>query len=236
MQIRRTAVLLAAMLGAILVAAPAHAQSLCQGNDPPSYCFGPTGSSPTGGVTGISRVPAGLSVRGWAQDPDADTTTVTVTLNGTAIGSIPTTAPDGTFQAVLPVTSAGSTVCVTAVNVGPGANRSLGCRTVTVGVDPFGNTDSFAYVHWVGWVIDPDSAAPLQVYAVINGITYGPWTADRSRPDVAAAYPGYGANHGFDITAPPFPPPSVGADSGYLYAVNVATGQNTAIAGSLWLS
>ncbi len=52
-----------------------------------------------------------------------------------------------------------------------------------------------------GWAIDPNTTAP--VYVTISHLSVGSkHLANVSRPDVAKAFPKYGAKHGFDITTP----------------------------------
>lgn len=88
---------------------------------------------------------------------------------------------------------------------------------------PIGNADAVQPVLgglWVkGWALDPDSVAPIVVHAYIDGRGV-PLTADKPRPDVAAAYPGYGDRHGFDA----FFPSSSGPHVVCLYAINVGPG------------
>ncbi|MEO6701310.1 MAG: DUF3152 domain-containing protein [Jatrophihabitantaceae bacterium] len=68
-----------------------------------------------------------------------------------------------------------------------------------------------------GWMIDPDTAAAGRVSIYVDGGAQSR-PANLSRPDVAAAHPGYGAAHGFDltITVPP------GRHSVCAYALNLA--------------
>jgi hypothetical protein len=51
-------------------------------------------------------------------------------------------------------------------------------------------------------------------------------SAGAPRPDVGAAYPGYGANHGFSGTIPANP----GSQAVCVYGINVPTGPNPALA------
>jgi hypothetical protein len=53
-----------------------------------------------------------------------------------------------------------------------------------------------------GWVHDPDTLAPIDVHLYVDGQFRGAHRADRPRPDVAAANPYLGPNHGFDVTVP----------------------------------
>ncbi len=106
------------------------------------------------------------------------------------------------------------TVCTYAINIGAGTvNTQLGCAPVTV-VDrdpdsPFGTLDVVTAmgggkIHVGGWAAD--RSAPLQSISADIYIDGRPGvgtgvqrlTANGARPDVARAYPGYGAQHGFD--------------------------------------
>jgi hypothetical protein len=80
-----------------------------------------------------------------------------------------------------------------------------------VTVHPVGNAEliqrtNAVSVRVVGWALDPDTAAAISVQ--ITGppapITVA---ADRDRPDIANAYPGYGGAHGFDTTIVTGPAP-----------------------------
>ena len=73
---------------------------------------------------------------------------------------------------------------------------------------PFGSVDVVTQtapgrVEVSGWTADPDSpAASLAVHAYLDGRLAAYGTADRARPDIAAALPGYGAGHGWSLTVP----------------------------------
>lgn len=54
-----------------------------------------------------------------------------------------------------------------------------------------------------GWAFDESLvAAPLKIQIYIDDQPYKEITADQSRPDVGAAYPGIGDNHGFSVATP----------------------------------
>ena len=55
-----------------------------------------------------------------------------------------------------------------------------------------------------GWEIDPDTAAPGRVHVYVDG-TATAVVAGNPRGDIAAAYPLYGAGHGYDVTIPALP-------------------------------
>ena len=75
--------------------------------------------------------------------------------------------------------------------------------------DPFGRLDRAVVernpdgtprrVRLTGWAIDADTAAPLTLAVLVDGRPVTVARADRPRPDVAEVYPGYGANHGYDV-------------------------------------
>lgn len=60
-------------------------------------------------------------------------------------------------------------------------------------VDPFG-------LHVSGWAIDPDTAAPVTVHVYVDGAFAATRVASRPRPDVGAAFAGYGAMHGYEVS------------------------------------
>jgi hypothetical protein len=86
-------------------------------------------------------------------------------------------------------------------------NDWFGRTTVDLN-SPLGNVDSVkvgpsqAYIS--GWTFDPNTHLSIDVHVYLNGTSAngqwgGSFRADRSRPDIAAAYPAYGQAHGFDI-------------------------------------
>jgi hypothetical protein len=96
-------------------------------------------------------------------------------------------------------------VCVYGLNAGPGdANPLLGCKTVTVpNANPVGRLDAVTggkgQVTAAGWALDPNTASPIEVAVFVDGVFALQQTATASRPDIAAAYPGFGAAHGFSL-------------------------------------
>ena len=120
-------------------------------------------------------------------------------------------------------------VCAYAINVGGSINPRLGCRSLVVGGPPVGNVDAVvagsrrAVVQ--GWALDPDTTAPVEVHVYVDGAFAGWGRANEPRPDVGAAFPGYGDGHGFSISVSASP----GGHSLCAYAVNVGGGVNPAI-------
>ena len=58
-----------------------------------------------------------------------------------------------------------------------------------------------------GWALDYDTNASIDVHVYVDGQWAARATANASRPDVAAAYPGMGPAHGFDVSVPAGPGP-----------------------------
>lgn len=77
-------------------------------------------------------------------------------------------------------------------------------------VAPFGALDvvqdAGQRIRATGWAIDQNRGTdPVEIRIMVDGQSMRSQIADRSRPDVAAAYPGRGDRHGFDITIPAGP-------------------------------
>jgi len=139
--------------------------------------------------------------------------------------AFPTYGPDHGFDATIPVPAGDHSVCVYALNTGAGtANAKLGCDDVTVGGIPFGHLESVTAgtgaVTVSGWAIDPDTADPINVDVWVDGAFTAKALANVNRPDVAAAHPAYGPDHGFGATIP-LP---AGSHDVCVYALNTGSG------------
>jgi hypothetical protein len=81
----------------------------------------------------------------------------------------------------------------------------------------------------VGWSADPDAPTQsIDVHVYINDKFLWGGTANQRRDDVAAAYPGYGSNHGFSADLP------LSAGGSYkvcTYGINVGGGSNQPLGG-----
>ena len=122
----------------------ATAGNVGAGHDVRVGCVQVTGqNNPAGAITGTGHVAAGVSISGWAVDPNASgAVSVALRLDGAAAGTVaagrPATLPGpfagyGTrhgFAIVLPASTDAHTVCATELNVGMGHNIGLGCRAV----------------------------------------------------------------------------------------------------------
>lgn len=127
------------------------------------------------------------------------------------------------FAVPVPGGRGSHTACVYAINRGPGATTRLGCKTFTITLPHkvIGHIDSFtvdpgnpARRIMRGWVLDPYDAVSPTPFGVIwvggpqmpapdPSYVYG--TTGLPRPDVDAAYPKNGHDHGFSITFDPGP-------------------------------
>jgi SpoIID/LytB domain protein len=89
---------------------------------------------------------------------------------------------------------------------------------------PFGHVDSVTTapgtVTSAGWAIDPNTIGPIIVQMYIDGSANAVTWANRPRTDVAAAYPGYGPDHGFALTMQTTP----GLHRICLFAINTGPG------------
>lgn len=201
--------------------------------------------SPFGALDAIASGEGSLTVSGWAIDPDLATATevhVYVDGVGRAVradakrpgldAQYPLYGEGHGFTASISAAAGVHNVCVYAINVGVGSNTTLGCQTVTVtgqqdlGRAPVGSYDSLTAQGNKGlvrgWAIDPDTVKPVTIQVRVNGVVQID-IASASRPDVAAAYPSYGAAHGFETTVAL----AVGPNDVCVTAVNTGIGDNS---------
>jgi hypothetical protein len=114
------------------------------------------------------------------------------------------------------------------------AGASLSACTEPPAANPFGVLDQVRAQHYVGypvpeegftvegWTIDPDSGDPLIVHIYVDGVFHQSVLADRPRPDVGAAHPGKGDNHGFFAAVMPLH----GRHEVCAYGINTGPGVN----------
>lgn len=203
-------------------------------------------SNPFGSLDGVVWSPNGVQLSGWAIDPNTvDPITVHVWIDGAT--AVPLTAqvdrPDvgsvypgyGSrhgFLQWIGLPGGWHTLCAFGINVGPGdTNSLLGCTRGFIPSNPLGSLDGAQRVaggiRVSGWAIDPNTATPIAVHVYVSGVGATPTTANVLRPDVAAVYPGYGAQHGFDVTVPGGPGPR----GVCAYAINVGPGDTNPLLG-----
>ena len=200
---------------------------------------------PFGNFESATAVPGSVRVRGWAMDRDTRLSSylwVSVGSKGQVVRANAARADltrfypeQGAFHGIdvtLPGTAGQNTVCVTVINTGPGANTSLGCRTVTVqSGSPIGNFEvargTIDHIEVSGWALDPDTAASSYVWVEAFDVTGRSVSqlvrATGDRPDIGRAFPGYGNAHGFSASLYP----GEGTHRVCATAVNHAAGTNT---------
>jgi subtilisin family serine protease len=199
---------------------------------------------PTGSPFGaLDVVTAGLgTVRfaGWAIDPDT-TAPIAVHVYVDGLGSASTAdrprsdvgaafgayGPNHGFDVTVSAPAGSHRACAYAIDDMGGASTLLGCRVVVVGDgSPFGALDAVSMDGSVasiaGWAIDPETSDPIAVHVYADGVGVATTVAGGWRPDVAAAFPGYGAGHGYALTLV-LPP---GTRALCAYGINVGLGAN----------
>ncbi len=195
--------------------------------------------NPVGHFETITAGPDQITVSGWGIDPDTTGPidvdvyvdgqfSTRVLANGNrpdVAAAFPGFGAAHGFTATVPATGGTHSVCVFLINTGAGnANPSLGCRTIAVGGNPFGHLETVAagpdQITISGWAIDPDTTAPINIDIYLDGTLDTRILANINRPDVAAAFPAYGATHGFSTTiAAPG-----GTHTVCAYCINTGTG------------
>jgi hypothetical protein len=173
---------------------------------------------PFGSIDLAGQTPAGITVAGWAIDPDTTgpigvdvyvdgaRTRVAASLERADLAGFGLGTAHG-FSTTVPAARGVHTACVWMVNDGRGAvNISLGCRTIGVpSVDvPFGSFDALLRVPGgvqpLGWAIDPNTTDPVMLDVWVNNSGPARISTGTERPDVAAFFPGYGGQRGFGST------------------------------------
>jgi hypothetical protein len=101
--------------------------------------------------------------------------------------------------------------------------------STAAGGNPFGNIESLksdsGSIRLTGWAADPDTKDPIEVHVYVGSVGTA-FRAALARPDVGAAYPAVGPNHGFDIRVTA---PTTGTHTVCAYGINVGSGTNTLI-------
>ncbi|MCW2521874.1 MAG: Lipoprotein LppW, partial [Frankiales bacterium] len=198
--------------------------------------------NPGGHFDTATAIGSSVSLTGWAADKDSAATSIHVDVyeGSTGVGRFTANVsrPDvtkstgiaGQHGYVIHFAARDGThnYCAYAINVGPGGNVSLGCRTVTVHGGPVGHFDGItakptssasgpASVTLTGWAYDPDSpATALRIDVYVGSTQLGSTMANRSRPDVNQARKVPGA-HGFSATVRAV----AGTNRYCAYAINV---------------
>jgi hypothetical protein len=205
-----------------------------------------------GVIDSVRATPGGFQLDGWAAETGVtDPILVAVYVDDRAVGTFAADAIRGDWY-VWPFTEVGPnhgfhipvaaapgphTACVWGLGVSIAAgNALLGCVPVTVlGNDPIGSVDVATApgpgtLRVAGWVLDPDleidsPGSTLAVAVYLDGQGLAQYTAGWPRPDVGAAHPGYGDDHGFNVFVAAAP----GTHSVCVYGINGGPGANALI-------
>jgi hypothetical protein len=185
-------------------------------------------NAPHGNVDAVTGAGGVVVVKGWAFDPNVNgASTVLFYVDGylagtltagetrTDVGAVfPAAGASHGFTAYLTPSAGRHHVCAYAINDGPGGSPGIGCGDVDAGTAPAaapvsgaiprGNVDQLnagsGRARIMGWALDPDTTAPIDVHVYVDGTLTAITTASLDRPDVGAAFPGMGNAHGFAIS------------------------------------
>ncbi|MEY2462335.1 MAG: hypothetical protein QOH64_473, partial [Acidimicrobiaceae bacterium] len=172
-------------------------------------------NAPKGALDVVTGAGGVIVARGWAFDPNvAGASTAQFFVDGRFAGSLaagepradvgafyPAAGPKHGYTAYLTPPAGTHRVCAYAINDGAGGSPGLGCATVESVSRPIGSLDVVKPITGGllvgGWALDRDTAAPIDVHVYIDGALAAITPAGLDRPDVGAAFPGFGNRHGF---------------------------------------
>lgn len=199
--------------------------------------------APFGSFDSATRSPQGVTVRGWTIDPDtASPTDVHVYVDGRLAAmtvangeradvgnAYPAYGSRHGYSVAVPMGEGAHTVCVYALDYEKRAdNPIVACRRVDVRTAPIATLDGTTRVpgglDMRGWTLDLDTVAPTELHAYVDGRLVAIRQAGLHRGDIAAAFPGYGPEHGFNERIPV--PAGMGTRQVCLYAIDAPTRSN----------
>lgn len=201
-----------------------------------------TRDDPRGSLDAVARIPGGVRASGWAFDPNTiapiavhlyvdGTFAAAVTTNISrpdVVSAFPAAGPSSGFSQPVALSPGSHSICAYGINVGAGQGALIGCRQVTITGIAAGSVDSVTPVpgglRATGWALDPDTPESIQAHVYVGAVGH-PMIANLTRPDVAAAWSGYGAAHGFSTD---FPLPA-GSYNACGYAIGSGGGDTAAI-------
>jgi hypothetical protein len=159
---------------------------------------------PQGAVSSLVIGPDGVSIEGHVTDPDSPAPVVTsIYLDGEKAASM---AAQPTFGLSLAPADGLHRICVVALDDLQQSRPTIGCRDFTISSVPFGAVDPIGGTALTGWAIGPATADPINVDVYVDGDYVVSARADLARADVGAAWPAYGAPHGFSAPLPTLTP------------------------------
>jgi len=188
-----------------------------------------------------------ITVVGWAFDHSALSASITVdiTVDGSSRGRAAATLPSTylypygvpgshAFVAGFGVGSGSHKVCVTAIDVAPGKDVALGCKTLTLSVVQYspegpvqiGIDAKTGVISITGWVIDRSRlGVPIKVAVAQNGVLMASFYANWRSPDLDPySLPYQGLN------AKVNPLVESGPDQVCVYGFNIGPGSDSALA------
>ncbi len=198
---------------------------------------------PFGSLEATRQNPTGITINGWALDPDS-TSPIRVDVYADGIGLGSTTAGvtrpdidaayhDGAqhgFTASFALGQGSAQRLRLRHQRRPRLNTLIFCKTINLDFSPVGyydaamrTTDTSITVS--GWAADQNTTSPLTVQITLDGAAAGTATTGTARPDVAAAVGAYAANSGFSATLST----TDGEHIICLTAVNVGMGNDTSL-------
>jgi cell wall-associated NlpC family hydrolase len=215
----------------------------------PAAANPPGPNDPIGTVWSVKSVTGGVRLSGWAADPNALTTNVTVlglvdgrgtpasivtSVANPTIAAKYRTGPTPGFALVVPVPTGAHTVCVIVRNIGAGVTRVLKCVPTPVGTaltssqlathNPYGaiaHAWANAHsIHLLGWATDPDYISGRSTVVLYVDGSSAATVLTTSYPQPRPDGAGYLS--AFDILVPV----PVGAHMGCIWLVNVGLGAN----------
>ncbi len=176
----------------------------------------PTGPLQAGHLDTVTSMPGAIRFSGWWVDFRSYNPSpyIWVTVNGSGgpyfalnpVGWIPvyfsqypSVGANHGFDITLPEPPGNYQVCVT----GTRGSLPLGCGTATVRGGLAGSLDSatgtIGGIQLSGWAVNFATAGPAYTWITVDGAG-GPYVAAAGRPWFNAAFPGYGNDHGYDVT------------------------------------
>lgn len=182
--------------------------------------------TPVGSLDSVTTVPGGVTLDGWAVDPDSVSSPVTLSIQlgstwqvlyankaGENLdGQFPGAGSNHKFSGTLSAVPGRQTMCVYLVNAGgAGSTGNLGCRTVDVPAAPAARgaitqlSATSSTISFAGWVVRPDTPlAPVPV-AINVGSNWYAFSTGSPSPEAQQAVPGASPNQGVTGTFPASP-------------------------------
>jgi Fibronectin type III domain len=203
-------------------------------------------NNPVGGVESAQPYPGGITLTGWALDPDT-TGPVTVRIyadgkylsNGVANGSrpdllsrYPYNGGNHGFNVFTPLSPGRHQLCAYGLNLAAGTvNTKFGCVSVDRAVLPVGASTGIIRagtsntIQLAGWAIDPDTLGAVAVHVSVDGVEKATLNANVAYTGTLARFPLYGGAHAYSGT--------ITSDAGEhvvcVTAYNVGPGSNLAL-------